>query len=95
MELVEVLQQQAAEIKNRLDLTDMVHAAKYDYQLVHGNTYWIAYDHKKQHTILLGTGPTEWSSGSCPNKNWEYLKAVKWLGDHTWIEVKEDKNGNI
>lgn len=93
MELVKVLQQQAAEIKNRLDLTDMVHSAKYDYQLVHGNTYWIVYDHRKQHTILLSTGPNGWSTGPLPE--WEYLRAVKWLGDHTWIEVKEDTNGNI
>jgi hypothetical protein len=62
MELVAVLQRQADEIKNRLDLTDMVHAAKYSYQLVHGNIYWIVYDHKKQHTILLGTGPNDWTT---------------------------------
>ena len=33
MELVEVLQKQAEQIKHRLDLTDMVHAAKYDFLL--------------------------------------------------------------
>ena len=38
MELVAVLQRQAAEIKERLDLTDLVHSAKYEYQLAHGQT---------------------------------------------------------
>ena len=93
MELVEVLQRQAAEIKNRLDLTDLVHAAKYDYQLAHGQTYWLVYDHKKSCTRLVSHGPEDWSTGPAPE--WGYLKAVKWLGDHTWIEVKEDNNGNI
>ena len=36
MELVTVLQKQAEEIKRRLEITDWVHAAKYDFQLYHG-----------------------------------------------------------
>ena len=32
MELVNVLQRQADQIKKRLDITDMVHAAKYQFQ---------------------------------------------------------------
>ena len=44
MELVEVLQKQAEQIKHRLDLTDMVHAAKYDFQLANGNIYWLLFD---------------------------------------------------
>jgi hypothetical protein len=34
-ELVEVLQRQAAELKRRLDITDMVHAARYEFQIYH------------------------------------------------------------
>jgi Protein of unknown function (DUF2452) len=85
MELVEVLQRQAADIKRRLDLTDMVHSAKYDFQIVHGNTYWLVQDHRRNELILCGMGPNEWSAS--PPVNYEYLIAVKWLGDHTWIEV--------
>ena len=87
MELVDVLQRQADEIKRRLDLTDMVHAAKYDFQIAHGHTYWLAQDTRHNELILCGMGPDGWSAG--PPVWYEYIVAVKWLGDHTWIEVKE------
>jgi hypothetical protein len=85
MELVAVLQRQAAEIKRRLDITDMVHAAKYDFQVYHGNTYWLVMDTRINCTRLSITGPQDWSTG-CP-KHYEYVCQVKWLGDYTWIEV--------
>ena len=89
MELVTVLQKQAEQIKHRLDLTDMVHAAKYDFQLANGNTYWLLFDHIKQFTRLSIHGPDDWS-GRAPEQ-YEYIARVKWLGDHTWIEVENDK----
>jgi hypothetical protein len=88
MELVSVLQKQASDIKRRLDLTDMVHSAKYDFQIAHGQTYWLAQDHRKNVVILCAMGPDGWSS-SAPEW-YEYIVAVKWLGDHTWIEVTVD-----
>jgi len=87
MELVHVLEKQAEQIKHRLDLTDMVHAAKYDFQLSNGNIYWLLYDHRKKFTRLTISGPNDWSS-SAPEE-YEYISKVKWLGDHTWIEVDD------
>ena len=85
MELVTVLQRQAAGIKRRLDVTDWVHAARYDFQLAHGHTYWLVQDHRKNEIILCAMGPDGWSAAA---PEWyEYITAVKWLGDHTWIEV--------
>ena len=93
MELVSVLQKQAAQIKRRLEITDAVHAAKYDFQLYHGKSYWLVFDTKKQYTILAHTGPTEWATGA--PEQYQYICQVKWLGDHTWIEIDEEgKNVN-
>ena len=91
MELVSVLQKQAEKIKRRLDITDAVHAAVYQFQLYHGNIYWLVFDSSKQITRLVKTGPSEWSTGRPEFYN--YLCAIKWLGDQTWIEV--DESGNI
>lgn len=88
MELVAVLQKQAEQIKHRLDLTDMVHAAKYDFQLSNGNIYWLLFDTRKQFTRLSITGPNDWSTGK--PVDYEYICKVKWLGDHTWIEVEDE-----
>lgn len=86
MELVTVLQRQADEIKHRLDITDMVHAAKYDFQIAHGNTYWLVLDTRKQITRLSILGPDDWATAK--PQHYDYIAKVKWLGDHTWIEVE-------
>ena len=88
MELVKILQKQAEELKRRLDITDMVHSAKYDFQTYHGNIYWLVYDSRKNFTRLTITGPTEWNTGK--PEEYEYICRVKWMGDYTWIEVKDE-----
>jgi len=88
MEMVNVLQNQAKDIKRRLDLTDAIHSAKYSFQLYHGACYWLFYDKKENRTGLSILGPNDWSTGI--PENYEYLSKVKWLGDYTWVEVTED-----
>jgi len=87
MSVVKVLQQQALEIKQRLDVTDMVHGAVYEFQISHGQTYWLLFDSKIQKTRLCIQGPDDWTSGK--PESYEYICQVKWLGDYTWIEVDE------
>ena len=93
MELVAVLQKQAAQIKRRLEITDAVHAAKYDFQIFNGKSYWLLYDNNKNCTRLSHQGPRDWFCGK--PEQYEYICRVKWLGDHTWIEIDEEgKNVN-
>lgn len=90
MELVTVLQAQANQIKRRLEITDLVHASKYDFQLYHGKVYWLVQDTLKNITRLVLNGPTEWATGA--PKEYTYICRVKWLGDHSWIEVDQEGN---
>ena len=87
MELVAVLEGQAQAIKRRLEITDSVHAAVYQFQPVMGNIYWIVWHKRKEHTLLTQHGPTDWSS-SAP-EDYEYKAQVKYMGDHTWMEINE------
>jgi hypothetical protein len=87
MELVTVLEGQAQAIKRRLEITDAVHAAVYQFQPVMGNIYWLVWDKRKQHTLLTQHGPTDWSS-SAP-EDYEYKAQIKYMGDHTWMEINE------
>ena len=87
MELVAVLEGQAQAIKRRLEITDSVHAAVYQFQPVMGNIYWIVWDKRKEHTLLTQHGPDDWSS-SAP-EDYEYKAQVKYMGDHTWMEINE------
>jgi len=88
MELVAVLEKQAQAIKRRLEITDAVHGAVYQFQPVMGNIYWIVWDQRKQHTLLTQHGPNDWSS-SAP-EDYEYKAHVKYMGDHTWMEINEE-----
>lgn len=85
MEMVAVLSRQAEEVKRRLEITDMVHKAEYQFQPAHGQTYWLLYDTEAEVTRLAIQGPADWTTGK-PEK-YEYITQVKWLGDYTWIEV--------
>ena len=87
MELVAVLEKQAQQIKRRLEVTDAVHGAVYQFQPVMGNLYWLVWDTRKQHTLLTQMGPNDWSVG-CP-VDYEYITNVKYMGDHTWLEINE------
>ena len=92
MELVTVLQRQAEGIKRRLDITDMVHAAEYQFQVVMGNLYWLVADHRKGKMLLVQTGPNDWTTGV--PVDYEYISQVKYMGDHTWLEIEENNDGN-
>jgi hypothetical protein len=87
MDLVAVLEKQAQQIKRRLEITDAVHAAVYQFQPVMGNPYWLVWDKRKQHTLLTQNGPNDWSS-SAP-EDYEYISRIKYMGDHTWLEINE------
>jgi hypothetical protein len=89
MELVNVLQKQAEGIKRRLEVTDAVHGAEYQFQVVLGHAYWLVWDKRKTKTLLVHQGPKGWSSS--PPEDYEYIAQVKYMGDHTWMEL--DENG--
>lgn len=87
MELVAVLQKQAADIKRRLDVTDMVYSAEYQFQIVMGHCYWLVWDKRKEKTLLVTLGPDDWATGA-PD-DYLYQIKVKYMGDHTWQEVND------
>lgn len=87
MELVSVLQRQAEAVKKRLDITDMVHSAKYDFKLYPGNCYWLVYDTDKKFTRLVINGPNDWNTGA--PRQYDYITEIQWLGDATWKEIND------
>ena len=88
MTLVHVLEEQAQQIKRRLEITDAVHAAEFQFRLVMGNCYWLVWQTRLEKMLLVLTGPTNWNTGA--PEDYQYLAQVKYMGDHTWMEIKED-----
>ena len=85
MQLVAVLEKQAQDIQRRLDVTDAVYAAEYDFQIVMGNCYWLVWHKRHEKNLLVLIGPTDWSTGV--PVDYQYIMQVKYMGDHTWQEV--------
>ena len=85
MELVTVLQRQADDIRRRLDVTDAVYAAEYNFQIVMGNCYWLVWHKRLEKNLLVHTGPDDWNTGV--PEDYKYMMQVKYMGDHTWQEV--------
>lgn len=90
MQLVAVLETQAQQIKRRLEITDAVHGAEYNFSPVLGQSYWLTWDKRKLKTLLVFQGPDDWSS-SAPI-DYEYIAHVKYMGDHTWMELDQEGN---
>uniref|UniRef100_UPI004047BF05 DUF2452 domain-containing protein n=1 Tax=Polynucleobacter sp. TaxID=2029855 RepID=UPI004047BF05 len=88
MEQAEVLMKQARALQARLDATEMVHAAKFGFNPIHGKVYHLYIDTRNAVNVLIQNGPTEWSCG-IPG-GWTYSMAVKKLGDSTWAVVEDD-----
>jgi len=82
------VEEQAEQIRRRLEITDAVHGAEFQFRLVMGNCYWLVWQTRLEKMLLVLTGPTSWSS-SAP-EDYQYLAQVKYMGDHTWMEIKED-----
>ncbi len=89
MELVKVLEKQAEDIKRRLEVTDAVHSAEYQFSPVMGQAYWLVWDRRKEKMLLVHHGPNEWSTGA--PEDYEYQMQVKYMGDHTWMELLDEE----
>ncbi len=87
MAVVCVLQEQAQQIKRRLEITDLIYAAEYKFKISPGQLYWLAENTNTSKPILVLSGPTEWTTG-VPN-HIKYICQVKYLADHTWTEIAE------
>jgi len=91
MESAEVLKKQAESLYRRVELTKLIHSAKFSFKPIAGKKYWL-FKHLKtkfvqEHYGLSLLGPDDWSSGY--PKEYEYIAHVVCLGDQTWVEVED------
>ena len=92
MESARVLKKQADELMRRVELTDLIHSAKFGFKPVAGKKYWL-YKHlgtkfTSPYIGLSPMGPEDWS---CTPTEYEYIAQVLCLGDQTWREIKDEE----
>ena len=93
MQMVEILQEQAKALVDRLDASELVHSAEFSIITTHNRSYHIYFDSTKDKNVLSPIGPTEWCSGR-PVEHLRFVSSVRKKGDSTWEYVDEDSVSN-
>ena len=78
-EQIELLVEQAQDIHHRMDVSEKIYNAEYNFKPNIGQTYHL-YQRENGNWVLSLVGPKEWGK-SCPYK---FVQTVKLLSDHTW-----------
>lgn len=81
---IELLAQQANEIKDRKELSFKIYAAKINFTPLINHIYYL-YENDNESTVLSMIGPDEWGKSKPFNK---FLAKIKLLADHTWKELE-------
>ncbi len=87
-QIADVINKQAQQIKERLEITELVYNAERSFTPVVGATYWIIKDTKKDNIQIVVLGPKDWSHGT--PSNYEYLQEIKYLANGLWEKVEDN-----
>jgi hypothetical protein len=81
-QIADVINQQVQQIKERLEITELVYNAERSFTPVVGAIYWIIKDTKKNNIQIVVLGPKDWSAD--PPLNYEYISKIKYLANGLW-----------
>ena len=84
-EIADVINNQAKQIKERMELTHLIYLAEYNFKPVADNTYWLVKNTKKNNLVICLLGPKDWSGG--PPESYEYIQQVRSLPNGLWEAV--------
>jgi hypothetical protein len=92
MEMVHILQEQAKQLVDRLDATELVHGAEFGMIVTHSKPYFLYFDSIKNKNILSSISPITWCAG--PPYYYKFVASVQKKGDSTWEYIDEDSVSN-
>jgi hypothetical protein len=81
-QIADVINQQVQQIKERLEITELVYNAERSFTPVVGAIYWIIKHTKKNNIQIVVLGPKDWSAD--PPLNYEYISKIKYLANGLW-----------
>lgn len=84
-ELADTINKQVQEIKERLEITELVHNAERSFTPVVGTNYWIIKDTKNNNIKIVVLGPKDWSIN--PPSNYQYIAEIKYLANGLWQNI--------
>ncbi len=81
-QIADVINKQAQQIKERLEISELIYQAEYSFSPVAGGEYWLVKDIEKDILTVCVLGPNDWST-EAPN-NYEYISKIKYLANGLW-----------
>ena len=84
-QIADVINKQAQQIKERLEISELIYHAEYNFVPVAGGDYWLVKDTKKDILILCLLGPKDWSTDAPLSYN--YIAEVKYLANGLWEKI--------
>ena len=83
---ITLLADQVQEIQRRKEVSEKIYRANIGFEPVIGHTYHLYQKADGSHQVSM-LGKNDWGRSK---PNWEYISAVKLLGDHTWQLMQPD-----
>lgn len=81
-QIADIINQQAQQIKERLEITELVYHAEYNFIPIAGGEYWLVKDTEKDILTICFLGPKDWATEA--PKNYEYISKIKYLANGLW-----------
>lgn len=88
-QIADVINKQASDIKDKIEVTQLIYSASYNFEPKPGTEYWLANDTKEGKIILCLLGPDDWSTK--PPTNYSYIQKVRCLANGLWEKTNEKK----
>lgn len=82
---IDLLAEQVQKIEQRKQISEKIYASRIGFEPIIGNTYHL-YQKEDGYYQVSMLSDSDWGRSK---PNWEYLSAIKLLGDHTWDIVDE------
>lgn len=87
---IELLADQAREIQDRKELSEMIYAARISFKPEINHIYHL-YENEEGEYVLSMIGPDEW--GAKPKFS-RFIDSVRLMADHTWAIERQDDNNH-
>jgi len=84
---IELLAAQVREIEHRKEVSERIYGSKRSFEPVVGHVYYL-YEKEGGSPQLSMLSPHDWGR---KGPKWQYVSAVKLLGDHTWQILDNDQ----
>jgi hypothetical protein len=83
---IDLLAEQVRRIEKRKEISEQIYGSRIGFEPIIGKVYHLYQKNDGAYQVSM-LSPADWGK---KKPDWEYLSAIKLLGDHTWEVLEED-----